>query len=141
MFDPDRLLENSVDRPSTSGVLELARKAQDGDPTALGQLFQHFEEPLRRMVRIRLGAQLRAGGGIESLDVVQLTFVKAWSKLDGFEIRSEREVLAWLARIAERQIYDELDKMNAAKRGYGRNVSIEELLDASIRIDPPATDT
>ncbi|MEL6905919.1 MAG: ECF-type sigma factor, partial [Planctomycetota bacterium] len=71
MFDPDRLLENSVDRPSTSGVLELARKAQDGDPTALGQLFQHFEEPLRRMVRIRLGAQLRAGGGIESLDVVQ----------------------------------------------------------------------
>lgn len=140
-------LQQSFDGfPSTSGVLELARRAQSGDQDALTRLFQHYQEELRRIVRIRMGAQLRVAGGLESLDVVQQTFMKAWTKLDDFQITSERGVLGWLARIAERQILDELDKTRAEKRALRRTVSIEDILglnlsSSSLAFEPAASDT
>jgi len=145
MSPSDPLLQSCDGLPDVSGVLPLARRARTGDQAALTELFTRFQEPLRRIVRIRMGARLRHTSGLESLDVVQQTFTKAWTKLDEFEPRSERAVLSWLARIAERQIHDEYDKGRAAKRGGGTTTSLEQLLGSrpgsSQGLDPAADDS
>jgi RNA polymerase sigma factor (sigma-70 family) len=128
MAERDPLTDSFDGPPSATGTLPLAHQAQRGDAQAMAALFERFREPLRRIVRIRMGAQLRRSSGLESLDVIQQTFMKAWSKLDEFELRSERSVLSWLARIAERQILDEADKQRAAKRGSNTTVSIDAIL-------------
>lgn len=128
MADRDPLSDSFDEPPSASGTLPLARLAQRGDAEAMTALFERFQEPLRRIVRIRMGVKLRTSSGLESLDVIQQTFLKAWSKLDEFELRSERSVLCWLARIAERQILDEADKLRTSKRSAGTTISIETLL-------------
>ena len=115
----------------TTGVLPLARKAQAGDEAALDELFRRFQEPLRRMVSIRLGAHIRSAGALESMDIVQQTFLKANSKIGTFEVRSERSVLSWLAKIAERQIFDASDKALAGKRDWRRSIRLDDLLHAN----------
>ncbi|MFT5689927.1 MAG: hypothetical protein ACI8PQ_002776, partial [Planctomycetota bacterium] len=40
-------------------LLELATASTLGDETALNELMERFREPLRRIVRIKLGAHLR----------------------------------------------------------------------------------
>jgi RNA polymerase sigma-70 factor (ECF subfamily) len=143
MADRDPLNDSFDDPPSAAGTLPLARQAQSGDALAMTALFERFQEPLRRIVRIRMGAQLRHSSGLESLDVIQQTFMKAWCKLDEFELRSERSVLCWLARIAERQILDEADKLRASKRAASTTVSIETLFgvgpERSSRFDPTSS--
>lgn len=106
-------------------ALDLARRAQGGDELALNQLFARYQEPLRRIVRIRMGSHLRCQGGLESMDMVQRTFAKAHAKLNDIEIRDPRSILNWLARIAERQIHDANDYISAEKRDWRRTSSLE----------------
>ena len=119
----DPLQESLDDAPRPKGdgrELALARRAQEGDREALDELFTRYQEPLRRIVGIRMGAHLRGPGGLESMDVVQRTFVKACTRLPEIELRGGRSILNWLARIAERQIKDVNDNMSAQKRDWQR---------------------
>ena len=97
-------------------TLELVRKAQDGDKEALNRLFDRYYERVRRSVRVRLGRGLR--NRLESGDVLQLVFAKAFQKFDQFEMRNEGALLNWLSEIAVGQIHDEADKSKAAKRKH-----------------------
>ena len=124
--------------------LELARRAQKGDDDALNELFRRYQEPLRRIVRIRMGAHLRRHGGLESMDIVQQTFVKAHSKLDDVEIRTPQAILSWRARIAERQVHDANDHITARKRDYRRTSPLQfgdESFGSVFDVEPEATDT
>jgi RNA polymerase sigma-70 factor (ECF subfamily) len=124
--------------------LDLARRAQTGDEEALNELFRRYQEPLRRIVRIRMGAHLRRQGGLESMDIVQQTFAKAHTKLEDVEIRTPQAILAWLARIAERQVHDANDHMSARKRDYRRTSALQfgdESFGSVFDIEPEATDT
>lgn len=124
--------------------LELAQRAQNGDDDALNELFRRYQEPLRRIVRIRMGAHLRRQGGLESMDIVQQTFAKAHSKLEDIEIRTPQAILSWLARIAERQVHDANDHMTARKRDYRRTSALQfgdESFGSVFDVEPEATDT
>lgn len=105
--------------------LDVALRAQAGDEGALNDLFRRYQEPLRRIVRIRMGSHLRRQGGLESMDMVQRTFAKAHAKLATVELRNSRSILNWLARIAERQIYDANDYMSAEKRDWRRTAPLQ----------------
>ncbi|QDV04590.1 ECF RNA polymerase sigma-E factor [Planctomycetes bacterium Poly30] len=134
-------LEQSFDgRPPLSGIMPVAKRAQEGDPDALNQLFQYFQEPLRRIVRMRLGKQLRQASQMDSMDFVQNTFVKAHDKFGGFELRHESGIIAWLARIAERQISDAYTHVNASKRDHSRLARLDDLLGFSEQGFDPASD-
>ncbi len=106
-------------------ALELAKRAQEGDEDALNKLFERYQEPLRRIVRIRMGGHLRRAGGFESMDMVQRTFAKAHAKLSTVELRDPRSILNWLARIAERQIHDANDYISAEKRDWRRTAPLQ----------------
>ena len=141
-FVPDA--EPDIPLHLTEESLTLARRAQKGDEAALNELFQRYQEPLRRIVRIRMGAHLRRHGGLESMDIVQQTFAKAHTKLEDIEIRTPQAILSWLARIAERQVHDANDHMTARKRDYRRTSPLrfgDESFGSVFDLEPEATDT
>ncbi|MFT4513487.1 MAG: RNA polymerase sigma-70 factor (ECF subfamily) [Planctomycetota bacterium] len=102
-------MENSLTQ-----TLELVRKAQGGDSGALNSLFERYYERLRRCVRVRLGQRLRAR--MDTQDILQPAFAKAFEMFDRFEMRHEGSLLHWLAEIAERQVHDAVDHASAKKR-------------------------
>ena len=95
-------------------TLELVKQAQGGDRDALSRLFERYYERARRSVRARLGQKLRAS--LDSGDVLQQTFFKAFQIFDRFEMRHEGSLIHWLAEIAAGQIRDEADRVGSKKR-------------------------
>ncbi len=121
-------------------TIELVRLAQRGDGAAINELFGRYYERVRRVVGLRIGPQLRAR--LETEDIVQHAFAKAFEKFDGFEMRDEGSLLHWIAEIAERQVRDAVDLQNARKRRPPTgHVCVD--LDASgtrdVDLDPPAS--
>lgn len=89
----------------------LARRARKGDRQALNRLLERHQERVYRIVRIRMGARLRAA--LEPSDIVQETFLVAARRIGDFEPRGRDSVVQWLARIAEHQIHDAADRFRA----------------------------
>ncbi|MGK0220467.1 MAG: RNA polymerase sigma-70 factor (ECF subfamily) [Planctomycetota bacterium] len=138
-------MDGAPDPAQDTDSLDVARRAQGGDEDALNELFRRYQEPLRRIVRIRMGSHLRRQGGLESMDMVQRTFAKAHAKLSTMELRSSRSVLNWLARIAERQIHDANDYMSAEKRDWRRTSPLQGQApgnnDSNVGFQPEAHNT
>lgn len=101
----------------------LVALAQAHDKPALEQLFRIYGERVRRIVRMRMGAELRAK--LESVDIVQDAMVCAVRDLSGFIYKNEGDFLHWLSKIAENRIRDNLDKLHAGKRDICREVSLD----------------
>ena len=93
---------------------DLVRRAQGGNGAALDRLFARYYDRVRRCVRARLGARLRAR--CETLDILQPAFAKAFQNFDRFEMRDENSLLHWLAEYAYGQLNDAADRENAMKR-------------------------
>lgn len=113
---------------------ELVILAQGGDNSALDQLCRVYGERVHRIVRFRMGRELR--GKLESMDLVQEAFVAAVRDLDKFEYRDEGDFLRWMSKIAENRIRDNLKRLHADKRDIGREVLINQ--SNSIAGDSPA---
>ena len=103
---------------------ELVALAQEGDHGALDQLCRVYSERVQRMVRFRMGRELR--GKLESMDLVQDAFVAAVKGLDKFEYRNEGDFLRWMAKIAENRIRDHMKHLHADKRDIRREVVLDE---------------
>lgn len=117
--------------------IELVRRAQDGDRTALNRLIQRYQERVLKLVRLRLGAKLRQR--VESEDIAQETFITAVRLLDNFEMRDEASLIHWLARIAERQITAAADFHSAEKRDLDRAAPfVAEAGAAKVNLEPTA---
>jgi RNA polymerase sigma-70 factor (ECF subfamily) len=110
-------------------TFELVHRVQSGDKAALNDLFGRYYERLRHSVRIRLDSYMRRQ--LESGDILQTTFAKAFRKFDQFEMRNEASLIHWLAEIAARQIKDARVKAKAVKRGGGA---------LPVELDAPAGD-
>jgi RNA polymerase sigma-70 factor (ECF subfamily) len=121
------------DVPDLADTLVLVRRARAGDRAALDRIFARYQDRVHRIVRIRMGAKLR--GSLDSSDIVQETCAVALQKLAGFEPRDHSSLIQWLARIAERQIHDAADRMNAEKRDKRREVALEPLARAAHESD------
>ncbi len=109
--------------PQLTQTIELLRRAQAGNAEALDALFQKYYERVRRVVRMRLGRQLRSR--LDSGDILQETFLAALKSFDRFEVRDESAFVHWLSRIAEHQIRDAADYHGAQKRDMARQVPLD----------------
>lgn len=94
--------------------IELVRRAQDGQKEALDQLLARYYERVRPMVSARLGSQMRVR--VDSMDILQETFIYAVSHFDQFEMRDEASLIQWLAKIAENRVREKVQKVHAHKR-------------------------
>ncbi len=88
--------------------------AQAGDESALDRLCNVYGERVRRIVRMRMGGELRSK--MESMDLVQDAFISALRSLENFTYRNEGDFLRWLSQIAENRLRDHVDKLHTNKR-------------------------
>lgn len=103
---------------------ELVAQAQKGNRTAMSRLFSVYGDRVFRIVRMRMGGELRKR--MESTDLVQEVLLSALQDLDHFEYRDDGDLLRWLAKITERRISDNLRKMHAKKRDVRRELQYYE---------------
>lgn len=115
--------------PDLTQTIELVRRAQDGKRDALEELFARYYERIRRIVRMRIGKELRVTA--DSCDVLQETFIAAIRAFDRFEMVNEASFLHWLARIAERQVKDQVARGRTIKRDRRREVALQQIVDAN----------
>lgn len=100
----------------------LVTLAKAGDNSALDQLCKVYGERVRRIIRLRMGKEIRSK--LDSMDLVQDAFVSVLEDLGDFTYRSEGDFLRWLSKIAENRIRDNVDKLHADKRDIRKEVSL-----------------
>jgi RNA polymerase sigma-70 factor (ECF subfamily) len=98
--------------------------AKEGDESARNQLCGVYVERVRRIVRLRMGGELRSK--LESMDIVQDSLMSALRDMKNFTYSNEGDFLRWLSRIAENQIRGNLDQLHAAKRDMRKEVPLEQ---------------
>ena len=96
----------------------LVELAKEGDRAALEKLSQTYSERVHRIVRMRMGKELRSK--LESMDIVQDTLISAIRGLDRFTYTDEGDFTRWLSHITENRLRDNLDKLHADKRDIRR---------------------
>ena len=103
---------------------ELIRRVVAGDGGAAGVLFDRHAAALRASVRQRMPAAMRAKVG-ES-DVLQEAWLAAFMSLGKFEDRGDGSFAAWLRRIIDRKLVDEVRRhTEAAMRDARREERLE----------------
>lgn len=98
----------------TENTLALVKRAQEGDQEAYDQLFSQAAERVLLFIRARLGRRLR--DQLESMDVLQETYLEAHRAFDRFELKGEHGFARWLCRIAENRIRGLAGHYGAKKR-------------------------
>ena len=102
---------------------QLVALAKEGDEAAVERLCRLYAERIRRIVRFRMGPQLRSQ--VESMDIVQDALFEGPRDLGQFEHGKDGDFMRWLSRIAENRIKDNVDRMHAAKRDVRREAPVE----------------
>ena len=141
------LLSRSIspdELPNAKRSMELLSLARNGDRQALEELVTRYQERIRRIVRIQLGASLLRRH-YDSMDIVQSTFNAALPKIREFQPRAAGGLLQWLALIATNQIRDLNDRHRALIRDMGRDKPFESDRAASdsgaqLMVDEPRPD-
>lgn len=103
---------------------ELVVLAKGGDNSAQDRLCRVYGERVRRIVRLRMGTELRSK--LESMDLVQDALMCALRDLGDFTYRNEGDFLRWLTKIAENRLKDNLDKLHTDKRDVRREIRLDD---------------
>jgi RNA polymerase sigma-70 factor (ECF subfamily) len=99
----------------------LITLAKSGNNSALEQLCKVYGERVRRIIRLRMGKEIRSK--LDSMDLVQDAFVSVLKDLGGFTYKNEGDFLRWLSKIAENRIRDNVYRLHADKRDIRKEVS------------------
>ncbi len=123
--------------PDLTHTWDLVRKAQGGDADSLNRLFDRYYDRVRRSVRARIGGKLRER--LETEDILQPAFARAFQNFDRFEMRHEGSLLHWLAEYAQGQLHDAADEANAQKRRPpAPPLRLDDSRDGQGRVELPA---
>ncbi len=80
-------------------MIELVRKAQEGDSAAFGELYELYYTPVYRYIYVRISVKHDVD------DISQTVFLKAWQAMSRYENQG-RPFLAWLFTIARNSVLD-----------------------------------
>lgn len=103
---------------------ELVTLAKAGDDSALEQLCRVHGERVRRIIRLRMGKEIRPR--LDSMDLVQEALVSALRGLGDFTYRNEGDFLRWLSTITQNALRDNMDRLYADKRDIRKEVRLED---------------
>ena len=118
--------------PPGSPTDDLVRDAVAGRPEAVDALYARVAPRVLSYVRMRMGQSLRAR--MDSRDILQATLLKSFEHFGEFQGSGKPALMAWLARIAEREILDRADYHQRARRSPQREAPLsgEDLLEARV---------
>lgn len=100
----------------------LVTLAQDGDQAALDRLFRVYNDRVLRIVRMRMGPEIRSK--LQSVDLVQDAFISAIRSLSNFTYENEGDFLRWVSKIVENRIRDNLENLHAQKRDIRKEIPL-----------------
>ena len=103
---------------------DLVRDAVAGRPEAVEALYARIAPRVLSYVRMRMGPSLRAR--MDSRDILQATLLKSFQRFDEFQGSARPALMAWLARIAEREILDRADFHQRARRSVQRETPLSD---------------
>jgi RNA polymerase sigma-70 factor (subfamily 1) len=111
---------------------DLVRGAVAGRPEAVDALYARVAPRVLSYVRLRMGQSLRER--MDSRDILQATLLKSFERFGEFQGSGKPALMAWLARIAEREILDRADYHQRARRSVRREdpLSAEDVLEARV---------
>jgi len=111
---------------------ELVHDAIAGRPEAVEALYGRVTPRVLAYVRMRMGQSLRAR--MDSRDILQATLLKSFERLSEFRGTTAPSLMAWLARIAEREILDRADFHQRARRSPVRETPLsgQDVLEARV---------
>lgn len=115
----------------------LVERARKRDSAAISILFDRYRDKLRRALSKRLGPQYRRGL-LDSEDAVQDGILAALACLDQFEYRGSGSFLAWVLRVAEREVLQRVRHNSAQMRNPERRVGLEAAGDPTAAQDSPS---
>ena len=111
---------------SESPNQELLQRALGGDRDALGELLKRQNQMLEVMAHNEVGPRLRAR--LSAADLVQQTCLSAIRNFDDFRGEDERQFVAWLRGVHQRNVTDVVRQHTIAAK---RAISAEQPLDDS----------
>lgn len=108
-----------------STLCDQIAKLQQGELTLLPQLFDAYRQPLREMVRMRLGSQLAAR--IDPSDVLQETYVDASHKIHQYVQNPRVSFFIWLRGLTQDRLLKlQRQHVGAQQRSVTMEVSLLE---------------
>ncbi len=113
-----------MDRAETTALIRGAKAGSERD---LDSLFERYAGRLLALIRARMGPGLRAH--TESRDILNASLLKAFQNIDQFERSDGGSLMAWLARIAENEMRDQVDYLRRQRRDAAKEVRPEQGLD------------
>lgn len=119
-------------------TLNLVTRAKAGEDQALNLLLERYLNRILRIVRMKLGPQLRTK--MESMDVVQEVMMRAIRGFENFEQKNEAAFLHWISKLVQNEIRDLADYHGAAKRDFKQETDNKKdsSIDSSILSNIPA---
>ncbi|MFO1041548.1 MAG: sigma-70 family RNA polymerase sigma factor [Planctomycetaceae bacterium] len=91
--------------------------------------FEKYRGYLRMLVDVLTDPRLR--GKLDPSGIVQQTLFEAYQASANLESSSDGSVLPWLRRILANNLADEMKRLLRAKRGGGREISLEQAMEQS----------
>ena len=113
-------------------ALDAARGAALPDEEALDRLYTRYGPRLLSYIRLKIGRTLR--DKLESRDILQSTLMKSYQHLGGFRGADGRALMAWLARIADREIADRVDFHGRQRRAAAVETPLDDQPDVAVRM-------
>lgn len=124
-----------MDGANTTDVVRAALAGRGTQPTsteALDRLYERCTPRLLSYIRLKLGRALRER--LESRDILQATLLKSFQHLDDFRGSDGQALMAWLARIADREIVDRADYHHRQRRDAGRESPLDDHPELTARV-------
>jgi RNA polymerase sigma-70 factor (ECF subfamily) len=102
---------------------DLLRRAKGGDEAALGALFAHYRDRLRKMVRLRLDR--RVYGRLDASDVLQEAYLDVARRFPEYVAAPTVSFYLWLRALTGQRLIDlHRQHLGAQMRDAGREVSL-----------------
>src|SRR6516164_8198778 len=102
---------------------DLLQRAKDGDAAALGVLFEHYRDRLRKMVRLRLDR--RVAGRLDASDVLQEAYLDVTQRFPEYVAAPTVPFYVWLRALTGQRLIDlHRQHLGAKMRDAGQEVSL-----------------
>ena len=104
---------------------DLLRRAKAGDAAALGALFAHYRDRLRKMVRLRLDR--RVAGRLDPSDVLQEAYLDVARRFPEYTAAPEVPFYVWLRALTGQRLIDlHRQHLGAKMRDAGQEVALHQ---------------
>ena len=111
----------------------LVQSVKNGDKSAAEHLFRIYGDRILRLVRLRMGAELRSK--MQSMDIVQDALICALRDLRLFTYTNDGDFLRWISKITENRIRDNIKQIHAGKRDVRKEMSLKHNRDDTSQIN------